>query len=105
MDAFKDRGKGFEAKFKHDEELNFKVMARRNKLLGLWAAEQFNFNQKEADIYAAEVVMADFEPNQDVVRKVLGDFIKQGITLTEADLREEMSRLLTEASIQMTNDV
>ena len=101
--SFDDRKKGFEAKFQHDQETQFKITARRNKLLGLWAAEQMGLSGNDADSYAKEVVASDFEEtgDADVVRKVLGDLGQKGVTLDEAGLRKEMDRLLGTARDQI----
>ena len=89
-------GTHHEAKHVRDSELDFKIMARRNRLLGLWAAEKQGLGDEAAQAYAKEVVMADFdEPGEeDVVRKVMGDFQKNGVATSEAELRMEMARLL-----------
>ena len=93
--GFKDREKGFESKYQHDQEMLFKITARRNKLLGLWAAGQIGLQGADADAYAKEVVISDFdEPGDaDVVRKVLGDLADKGVEVTEHRLRKEMDRL------------
>ena len=80
MTAFDDRGKGFEAKYKRDQELQFKVMARRNKLLGLWAAEKMDVTGADAETYCKEVVVSDFERpgDDDVLEKVHGDLTAKG---------------------------
>lgn len=101
--SFKDREKGFEAKYKHDQETTFKINARRNKLLGLWAAEQMGLTGAAADAYAKEVVVSDFdEPGDaDVVRKVLKDLADKGVEMTEHRLRKEMERLGATARAQI----
>jgi hypothetical protein len=92
-DAYSDREKGFEAKYKLDEENRFKVDARRNNLLGEWLAFQFGFTSDAVAEYAKEVVMSDLdEPGQeDVVHKVLADIEKKGSDITEVDVRAKMS--------------
>jgi hypothetical protein len=92
---FNDRQKGFEAKFQHDQETEFKITARRNKLLGLWAAERMDIVGADADSYAKAVVASDFEEpgDGDVVRKVIGDLSAKGIEIDERGLRKEMDRL------------
>jgi hypothetical protein len=94
MTTFDKREEGFEKKFAHDEELRFKAMARRNKLLGLWAAEVLGKSGPDADAYAKEVVLADFEEagDNDVVRKVVKDLDGKGIS--EQDIRAKMAELL-----------
>lgn len=104
--GFKDREKGFESKYQHDQEKLFKVTARRNKLLGLWVAAQLGLEGADADAYAKEVVISDFEEagDADVVRKVLGDLADKGIELNEKQLRKEMTRLGDVASAEIEND-
>jgi len=98
MTTFDDREKGFEQKYKHDQELQFKVNARRNRLLGLWAAERMGLSGAAADDYAKTVVQADFERpgDSDVVEKVLKDLNDKGVSVTEVQVRKEMERLLLE---------
>lgn len=85
-----------EAKHVRDSELEFKVMARRNRLLGLWVAEKMGLSDEAAQAYAKEVIMSDFEEpgEEDVVRKVMDDFRKNGVGTSESELRMEMARLL-----------
>jgi hypothetical protein len=103
MATFDEREKGFEQKYKHDQELQFKVNARRNRLLGQWAAEQMGITGAEAEAYAKEVVASDFEKagDSDVVAKVLKDLNAKGRPLTEPQLRKEMDRLLAVAKEQI----
>ncbi|PWR25643.1 DUF1476 domain-containing protein [Zavarzinia aquatilis] len=95
MASFNDREKGFEAKFAHDEDKRFRAVARRNKLLGLWAAEKLGLSGEAADAYAKEVVVADFVEagDEDVIRKVLSDFIAKGVVLTDRHIRMEIESL------------
>src|SRR3954469_23240133 len=95
MTTFDKRKDSFEKQFAHDEELKFKAEARRNKLLGLWAAEKLGKSGADADAYAKEVVAADFEEagDADVLHKVLGDLTAKGTAATEAEIREKMSEL------------
>jgi hypothetical protein len=104
--GFDDRKAAAEAKFKHDQEFQFKVVARRNKLLGLWAAELMGISGADADAYAKQVVVADFdEPgDDDVLRKVLGDLTEKGIDADQHKVRTEMDRLLEEAKTQMATE-
>lgn len=104
MTTFDDRKKAAEAKFKHDQEFQFKVVARRNKLLGLWAAERMGIAGADAEAYAKQVVLADFdEPgDDDVVRKVLGDLTEKGIEADAREIRRHMERLLEEAKTQVS---
>lgn len=101
MTTFDKREEGFEKKFAHDEELQFKAMARRNKLLGLWAAGLLGKAGADADAYAKEVVMADFEEagDEDVFRKIAKDLAEKGVT--EAQIRTQMNELLAQAVAQI----
>jgi hypothetical protein len=103
MSNFDKREEAFERQFAHDEELKFKAEARRNKLLGLWAAEKLGKSGADAEAYAKEVVAADFEEagDADVLRKVLGDLTGKGLAVTEADVRAKMSELLATAVAQV----
>ena len=103
MTTFNEREKGFEQKYKHDQELQFKVNARRNRLFGMWAAERMGITGADAEAYAKEVVQADFEKpgDSDVIAKVSTDLSAKGITLTEVELRKEMDRLLAVAKEQI----
>ncbi|HVT26202.1 MAG TPA: DUF1476 domain-containing protein [Rhizomicrobium sp.] len=105
-DAFKDREKAAEAKWAHDEETRFKVNARRNKLLGLWAAGEMGITGPAADEYAKEVVKADFEEEgtEDVVRKVLKDFQAKGMTLSDHAIRRRLEELQTVAVEQVVKE-
>lgn len=99
MTDFKDRERAEEAKFAHDEEMLFRVHARRNRLLGQWAAERMSLSAAEAEAYAKSVVQADFEEagDEDVVRKLLGDLISAGVDVSEADVRTAMEAKQVEA--------
>ena len=103
MANFDKREDAFERQFAHDEELKFKAEARRNKLLGLWAAEKLGKSGTDADAYAKEVVAADFEAagHEGVVRKVLTDLTTKGLAVTETDVRAKMSELLATAVAQV----
>lgn len=103
MSGFDDRKKGQEAKFTHDAELRFKAEARRNKLLGMWAAEQLGLSGDEAKAYASEVIASDFEEagDEDVFRKVAEDFKAKGVAITDADLREKMVEMISVAQQQI----
>ena len=91
MTAFDNREKDFEARFKHDQELQFKVTARRNRLLGLWAAERMGLSGQRADAYAKEVVEAEFKGgDRHVVAKLVADLAAKGQTSTEAQVRFEL---------------
>lgn len=99
--TFDKREEGFEKAFAHDEELRFKAMARRNKLLGLWAAGVLGKNGPDAEAYAKEVVLADFEEagDNDVLRKVVKDLEPKGVS--EQDVRAKMAELLAQAVDQI----
>jgi hypothetical protein len=99
MNKMKDREEGFERKFAFDEELRFKATARRNKLLGLWAAEKLGKSGDEADAYAKAVVMSDFEEagDEDVFRKVRKDFDAAGVQQSDHQIRRTMEELLAQA--------
>lgn len=101
MSGMSDREKAYENKFAHDQELRFKAEARRNKLLGLWAAELLG--KADADAYAKEVVVSDFEEagDDDVFRKVRADFDAAGIAVTDEAIREKMIELLGVAIAQV----
>ncbi len=104
MTTFDDRENAFENKFAHDEEMKFRAEARRNKLLGLWAAELLGKTGDDADTYAKEVVKADFEEagHEDVVRKVAGDLGD----IADADtIRSKMNELLKIAKDQLMKEV
>ena len=96
MTTFKDRNKGFEQKFAHDEELKFRATARRNKLLGLWAADQLGLTGDEAQAYAREVIKADLaEPgDEDVVRKVRSDFDAKGVEQSDHQIRSIIDEMM-----------
>lgn len=100
MSTFDQRKDAFENKFAHDEELRFKATARRNKLLGLWAAEKLGKTGPDADVYAKSVVVADFEEagDEDVVRKVKGDFAAASVVMGDEEIRRVMAELLIQAA-------
>jgi len=103
MTTFDDREKAFEDKYKHDQDLQFKVEVRRNKLLGLWIAEILGLQGGEAEVYAKEVVGSDFdEPGDaDLVRKVLADLSAKQVDMSEERLRKKMEELKIEAKNQI----
>ncbi len=92
MTAFDDRKTAAEAKFAHDQEFQFKTIARRNKLLGLWAAEQMGISGADAEAYAKQVVIANFEEpgDTDVLRKVLGDLTDKGNYIRKSPARSSV---------------
>lgn len=99
MTTFDKRQEGFEKKFAHDEEVRFKATARRNKQLGLWAAEKLGKTGAEAEAYAKAVVMSDFEEagDHDVLRKVKADFDAAGVDQSEHQIRRTMDELMAKA--------
>lgn len=99
MTTFDKREEGFEKQFAHDEELRFKANARRNKLLGLWAAEKLGLTGDAAQAYAKEVVSSDFDEagDHDVFRKVRKDFDAKGVTQSDHQLRRTMDELMARA--------
>jgi hypothetical protein len=99
MTTFDKREEGFEKQFAHDEELKFKATARRNKLLGLWAAEKLGLSGADAEEYAKSVVLADFEEagDHDVLRKIRRDFDAKGVAQSDHQISRTMSEFLAKA--------
>ena len=106
MASFEDREKGFERKFAHDQELKFKATARRNKLLGLWAAELMGVTGDAAQAYAREVIKADLEEpgEEDVVRKIRRDFDAKGVDQSDHQIRRQMAELMGQAVGQLEDE-
>ena len=106
MSGLDDRENAFENKYAHDQEMEFKANARRNKLLGLWAAGQVGLDGDAAEDYAKSVIVADFEEagDDDVFRKVRADFDEKGVELSDHLLRKQMDDLLIEARNQIANE-
>ena len=106
MSQFEDRKRGEEAKFAHDQAADFKLMARRNKLLGLWAADLMGLSGSDADAYAKTVVLSDLEEpgDDDVLRKVRGDFDVKGVDRSDARIREQMDALILVAREQIAKE-
>ncbi len=104
MTTFDKREKSFEAKYAHDQEILFKIGARRNKLLGQWMAEQLGLDGADAEAYAKAVIASDFEKpgDEDVFEKVWADVQSKGLSLTEAQVRQQMQDLLETARDQVT---
>ncbi len=104
MSTFDDRENAFENKFAHDAQMQFKAEARRNKLLGLWAAELMGKSGEEAEAYATEVVKSDFEEagDEDVLRKVAGDL---GAKASEDDIRAKMTEFMSTAKAQLMEEI
>jgi len=103
MTTFDDRERAFETKYAHDEDLRFRVTARRNRLLGAWAARLMGLSEAEADAYAKDVIRADFEEagDEDVIRKLLGDLTAAGVETDEAKIREAVAHKEVEARRQI----
>ena len=103
MTTFDDREKGFESKFALDQEQEFRAVARRNRLFGLWAAEKMGLSNDGAEEYAKAVVRADFDQpgDEDVFRKVAGDLKGSGLTLSDSEIRSKMDELLSHAREQI----
>jgi hypothetical protein len=106
MTDFKDRERGEEAKFAHDEETTFRIAARRNRLLGQWAAEKMKLSDAETEAYAKSVVQADFEEagDEDVIRKLLGDLTSAGVDIDEAGVRVALDEKSVEARRQLMGE-
>ena len=106
MTGFNDREKAFENQFARDEEMQFRITARRNRLLGEWAADKMGLTPEERESYAKSVVQADFEEagDEDVVRKVLGDLTSAGIDADDAMVRGAMADLAVEARRQFIGE-
>ena len=106
MTNFRDRERGEEAKFAHDEESAFKIAARRNRLLGHWAAEKMGLTPEETEAYAKAVVQADFEEagDEDVIRKLLGDLTSGGVEIDEAGIRAALEERAVEARRQLMSE-
>ncbi len=102
MTTFDNREHAFENKFAHDEEMQFKITARRNKLLGHWAADKMELTPEEAEAYAKAVIQADFEEagDDDVLRKLLGDLVTAGVECDDIMVRNAMEELMIEARRQ-----
>jgi hypothetical protein len=102
MTTFDNREKAFENKFAHDADLLFKITARRNKLVGQWAAEKMGLTPEETTAYATSVVQADFEEagDEDVIRKLLGDLTSAGINVDDAMIRAALEDKMVEARRQ-----
>ena len=103
MTTFNDRENAFENLYAHDAQMQFKAEARRNKLLGLWAADLMGITGDAAAAYAKTVVIADLEEagDEDVIRKVVADFANKAVAVSDADLRRKLQECLTEAKEQI----
>lgn len=107
MTSFQDRERAEEAKFARDEEMEFRIHARRNRLVGAWAAERMKLTPAEAEAYAKSVVQADFEESgdEDVIRKVLGDLVSAGVDADELEVRQVMKAKEAEARRALIGEV
>ncbi len=103
MSTFDDRERAFETKYARDQDMQFRIVARRNKLLGHWAARLMGLSQAESDAYASAVIRADFEEagDEDVIRKVLGDLTSAGVECDESKIREALAHKTVEARRQL----
>jgi hypothetical protein len=103
MTTFDDRERAFEAKYARDEDMAFRVHARRNRLVGQWAATRMGLTPEETDAYAKAVVQADFEEagDEDVIRKVLGDLLAAGVEADEGEVRRALEEQMVEARRQL----
>jgi hypothetical protein len=102
MTTFDDRERAFENRYARDQELQFKIIARRNRLLGEWAGRLMGLTEAEADAYAKEVVRADFEEagDEDVIRKLIGDLTSAGVDIDDSKIREALEHKSVEARRQ-----
>ena len=103
MTQFDDRERAFETKFAHDEEMKFRLIARRNRLLGEWAARKMDLSEAETEAYSKDVIRADFEEagDEDVIRKVLGDLTAAGVEVDESEIRQALEYKSVEAKRQI----
>jgi hypothetical protein len=105
MTTFDNREKEFEARFKHDQDLRFKVTARRNRMLGLWAAERMGLTGEAAQAYAKEIVEAEFGGgDHHVIEKIVADLAAKGQSTTEAQVRFQLDHMATRARQQFMNE-
>ena len=106
MTTFEDREKEFEARFKHDQEFRFKATARRNRLLGLWAAGRMGLTGSDTEAYAKEVVASEFEPGGDkhVIDKVIADLTAKGLAITLAQVKFELDHFAEQAKQQLMRE-
>jgi hypothetical protein len=103
MSSFDDRERAFEAKYARDEDMAFRVTARRNRLVGQWAAAKMGLTAEETDAYAKAVVQADFEEagDDDVIRKLVGDLTASGTDVTEGEVRRALDEAMVDARRQL----
>ena len=102
MTTFDDRERAFESQYARDQEMQFKIVARRNRLLGHWAAKKMGLTEAESDAYARDVIRADFEEagDEDVIRKLLGDLTSAGVEIDEGSIRQALEHKTVEARRQ-----
>ncbi|HIF58004.1 MAG TPA: DUF1476 domain-containing protein [Rhodospirillales bacterium] len=107
VNSFNDREKGFEAKFKFDQETEFRITARRNKLLGLWLGEHLGLNESEIDDFSASVVASDLEEpgDEDVIRKCMADIQMRGAKISDDDIRNKIIEFTGEAHRQIVKEL
>ena len=103
MTTFDDRERGFETNFAREQEMAFRVTARRNKLLGQWAAQKMGLTAEETDAYSTAVIQADFEEagDEDVIRKLVGDLTAAGVAIDDATVRAALDTQMIEARRQL----
>ena len=103
MTTFDDRERGFETNFAREEEMAFRILARRNRLLGEWAAHKMGLTEVEGEAYSKEVIRAEFEEagDEDVIRKLLGDLTAAGVEIDDAAIREALAHKTVEARRQL----
>jgi hypothetical protein len=106
MSAFEDREKNYEAKWAHDEDLRFRTIARRNKLIGLWAAEQFGLTGAAAESYAHELLSLEVRGgrDEDILKKVHEDFVNRGTAISEHAISRKMEEFLAQAAVQVMQE-
>ena len=106
MSGFDKRKEGFESRFAHNENLEFKAAARRNKMLGLWLAKLMNMSAQEAEAYAKQVIISDFEEagDEDVFRKLRADADEAGLTLSDHQIRSKMAQFMEQAREQVKSE-
>jgi len=105
MGTFEDRRKGFEEKFRHEQDLFFKITARRNRLFGKWAADRLGLSGGEAEEYVRSVIISDLQQpgDDDIVGKVEQDLVTKGVAMTPSSLRAKLDEFAKEAQIQVMN--
>jgi hypothetical protein len=99
MTQFDDRERAFETKYARDQEMQFKITSRRNRLLGQWAAKKMGLSEEDSEAYAKEVIRADFQEagDEDIIRKLVADLAKAGVATEEAEIRAQLDHKATDA--------